>query len=199
MSCTASTVSGLLFAFVGAGAFYFGILCWTKPKSKIVQDIVFAQYAPEAKAGPINRFFGMTRESAGPAALWVWRFLGPINGSVFFVVGLWEVFGQTQCSSFHSHNMLQIFGPLEFTFWPPTFLFAFFGGASAFWSNRNSGFPWSLSFGLFGLCFGLAIGEAVGFHIGIQADRWFLVAIAVVILNVMLYAMQRLVTKAADQ
>jgi hypothetical protein len=93
---------GPLFALVGAFLLYLGVMVWIRPNSSLVQRLIVNGYPAREQAGPVSRFFGLTRECAGVINLWLFRLLvGPVNGTVFFCAGIWVTFNQILCGLQH--------------------------------------------------------------------------------------------------
>jgi len=169
--CAAAlTLLGPLLAILGPIALYFGILCWTRPDSNIVQYLVFSRYPTDDEADPVSRFFGFTREMAGPANLLVWRLLGPLIGSVFTFVGLWITVSQIRCG-FQLPEVRSILGTLSWR--DPSWIFVLFAGAIGVWNGYRMQPILRELYIVLTVAFGLAASEAAAFHTGIQADRWF--------------------------
>ncbi len=162
----------LFFVFVGGFALVLGIAAWRKPNSPFVQGLVGDRYPTRAEADPISRLMGWTREKAGPTNLNVWRILGPLNGTIFLIVGCHMTASWLRCRSIQLPDYRPLLGPLEFRFWPPTILFMAFAGVIGFMNSWKKGILIASVSILGAVLLAFAGGEAAGFHVGIQADRW---------------------------
>jgi len=187
MNCDPSlSVMGPIFTLVGAFVFYLGVMAWVRPQSTIVQSTVVDRYPPAAEADPLTRFFGWTRERAGPVNLNVFRFLGPLNGSVFFVVGAWVTVHQIQCG-FQFPNAGGLVGGVEFKPWAPSILFILFAAAIGFWNSYRMGLVRCSMFVLLAAAFGFAGSQSAAFHTGIQGKRWFAITMLIAVSNALLF------------
>jgi hypothetical protein len=172
---------GLLFMgpfamIVGGFCFYIGIMAWMRPDSDFVQGIVVGRYPTHAEADPISRFFGWTQETSGPANMMVWRLLGPLNGSIFVLVGFWVTLSGILCRA-PLPDLRPLLGPLEWRPWAPGWFFiafCIFIGVQRAYSMRPVLRELTV---LTALLIGVAAAEAAAFHTGIQAVRWFVLAI----------------------
>lgn len=177
---------GPVLMLVGAGGLYLGVMVWVRPNSKFVQALVFDRYDPERTADPVSRFFGFTREKAGAQNLSVWRLLGPINGSLFFCLGVWTTVAQVRCGM-HLAAFLALIGPLEIRPWAPSIVFILFAAAIGLWNTYRMGIFWCSIFTTIAAGFGFAASQGAEFHVGVQAQRWFIVVAGLSLLQVVLY------------
>jgi len=196
MNCDpALSVMGPIFAIVGAFVFYLGIMAWARPQSSIVQSTLVDRYAPAAEADPLSRFFGFTRERAGSVNLNVFRFLGPLNGGVFFVVGVWVTVHQILCG-FHFPNVGGLVGSVEFKPWAPSIFFVLVATAIGFWNSFRMGPVWCTIFVLLASAFGFAGSQSAAFHTGVQGERWFAIAILIAVSNTLLFVIHGRLSRA---
>lgn len=187
MECTtALVVMGPLLVGFGVFALYCGIMAWRRPESRFIQGQLFDRYEPEDAAGPVSRFFGLTRERAGPWNLAGWRILGPLNGTIFVVVGIWITVAQILCG-FHLPDLRPLIGPVEVTYWAPSIPFIGFAMAIAVWRSYRSGIGWCIADTILVAAFAFAASEAAAYHVGIQANRWFTLAIVPLVATALLY------------
>lgn len=169
----ALTLMGPLFIIIGSFVAYVGILTWIKPNSRIVETFVMSRYPTEEEAGPILSDLGFTREGLGSANMLVFRLIGPLIGTVFAVVGLWVTISQFHCGE-HFPDLRSLWGPLEWR--RISFLFVVFAGLIGLWNGRQMR-PILRELCVFlALLFGVAASEAAAYHVGIQANRWFVIA-----------------------
>ena len=166
---------GLFATPIGAFVFYLGILAWRRPQSATVKSFLIEGYPPEEQADPISRFFGWTREKAGPANVGVFRILGPVNGSIFFIVGLWLTIANLACVSKLPALRLPL-GPLHFTFWAPMVPFVAVAAMIGFMNAWRMKPVYRELEVLLTVAFGIAGTEAAAYHVGVQAQRWGLAA-----------------------
>ena len=171
-------VMGLFFAAMGLFEIARAVATWLYPDSRFVERFVYAPYRPRAEADAVSRFFGWTREHAGPRNLWTERLIGPFFGAAFFMVGVALISSGVRCAIDY-RQFPPLIGPLEFRFWPP--MFAFMALAMVFsvlraWQRPSLEFAFTL-LAVAGWSF--AAGEAAAFHTGIQAERWFTLSLMV--------------------
>jgi hypothetical protein len=143
----------------------------------------------------VSRFFGLTKESAGSRDLGVWRVLGPLNGTIFVVVGTWITIAQIQCG-FHLPDLRPLIGPVEVTYWAPSVPFIAFAMAIAVSRSYRSGIGWCIADTTLVAAFAFAAAEAAAYHIGIQANRWFALAIVPLVATGLLYWLRTRLHKA---
>lgn len=168
------------FILFGSVFAYLGVLGWIKPSSKIVQDSLVNRYPREEEAGPILRDLGFTREQLGPTNLLIFKLIGPLVGGLFTFVGLWVTISQIHCGE-HLPNFRALLGPLAWR--PISFFFVVFAGLIGIWNGRQMRPILRELYIVFVLLFGVAASEAAEFHVGVQASRWFVVAMVTVALS----------------
>ena len=180
----ALTVVGPFFVVFGSFFAYVGLLAWIKPNSSIIRASVTERYPTEEEAGPILRDLGFTREGLGPINMLMFRLLVPPIGTLFALVGLWVTISQFHCRE-HFPNLRPLWGPLE---WQHiSFFFVIFAGLIGVWNGRQMRPVLRETYVLLALLFGVAGSEAAAYHVGVQADRWFAVAMVAVGLSGVLW------------
>ncbi len=176
-------VMGPFMAGVGLFTIAVAVATWLYPRSRFVEQNLYARYPPRAEADPVSRFFGLTREQAGPMNLWTTRIVGPFAGVGFFMFGVALTSSAVRCAADY-HQIPSLVGPVEFRYWPPMIAFmavAVLIGAFRAW--RRS--PSELALTVLGMaCWSFAAAEAAAFHTGIQAERWGAVAVVLFALGV---------------
>ncbi len=192
MSCSENPIFiGILFTIVGAYGFYLGIMCWIKPNAKIVQQIVIESYPRADEADPLSRFLGFTREQAGPVNLRVFKLLGPLNGGVFFLVGVWLTITNVGCGV-HLPNLFLLFGTLSYSLSLGDLASMGISGGIGFWNSYRFGARWCVPIVLCALVFGFAGSQAAAFHTGIESSRWFAISmVALFLAGVLFIAYER--------
>lgn len=180
VDCGGAGWGGLFAAAFGAFFLWTAFMAWFRPNSRFIQSTNFERYPTEAEANRVAQFFGYTRESMGPTALWSTRLIGSIGGLLFFSIGVIVLIGEfTQCAhpnfAVHFPNFLT---GIRFRYWPP--MLPFIGVAIAIaiinsLSIRTVGFR-LLSIVLFA-AWAVAAAEAAAFHIGADANKWGVVCI----------------------
>ena len=186
---------GPLVVVAGCFAFYLGILCWAQPESKIVKYLVFDRYPPSEQADPISNFFGLTREQAGPANLFVWRIVGVLIGGVFAIIGLWTTISQIHCG-LQLPAVSSVVGPLSWR--DPSWVFVFFAGVIGVINGYRMR---PILRELYILCtigIGIAGSEAAAFHTGVQGSRWFALGIASLALSGFVWFLNGKCTRRVD-
>lgn len=176
----------LLFVGLGAYAVVLGIMAWRRPNSPFVQDQIVEQYPAEQEADPISRFFGWTREKAGPTNLTVSRILGPLSGSIFIIVGCYLTFTWFGCRHIVPLDFGPLVGPLELRFWFPMIPFTAFACVIAWMNTWKKPLVTRVTTIFLTIIWGLAVGELVAFQKGIQADRWGAMVALVTVLTVLI-------------
>jgi hypothetical protein len=164
---------------MGAFALYTGIMAWKNPNSQFVQSTLMDRYAPEAEADPISRFFGWTREKAGPKNVSTFRIIGPIIGTVFLGVGLWMLVSELGCAV-HLPNLQRYVGLPRYVPLSPSYYFfiavAILIGVMNAWRMKPLSKVVEI---LSAAIFGFAGAEGVQLGGGVQTDRWFAVSLIV--------------------
>ena len=170
--------------FVGMGAFeiILGVAAWVRAESRFVQRWLVECYPSRDRADPVSRFLGLTRERSGPAALWVTRFLGPFNGTVFVIVGIYLTSYELQCG-LRSVPIPPLIGPLAFRFWPPMIPFIAFAAVIGVLNSWRASLPQRVHAVLTTVLTAFCWAEAAAFHIGIEAQRWFAASVGVLVLS----------------
>jgi hypothetical protein len=129
-----------------------------------VQGVVENAYPTYDEADPISRLLGWTRERARPGNTWAWRFIGPINGTVFLVVGVWVTISQIHCGTpLPSLSICRpLFGPLQWrTLDGFPSIFILFAGVIGFMQGYRMHPAFRVLAILLALAFGISGSEAV--------------------------------------
>ena len=168
-NCDIPIYVGPLFLLLGLMALTFGAIAWDLP----------------LPGGFLEAISFLHTETAAPGARrrWTWRLLGPLNGSVFVIVGLYIIWGTLNC---HPLNLgiPNISGAMAVTAWPgvtPATLFA--GGLGIYNARQMNANATRVLYVLLVVAFGFAGGQAAGFHTGPHATQWGVVAFASLLLS----------------
>ncbi len=164
-NCDIPFYVGPVFFLLGCGALTMGALAWKFPLPPRFRSIFTRVLDTNA---------ALDQASAGH---WVWKVLGPINGTVFVLVGVYMIWRTLHCQHINL-GIPDVHGPLAFTWWPgiyPAIAIATFIGFSNARSVKSR--PAQVIGVLGTALFGLASGEAAGFHVGIHAAQWGVIAI----------------------
>lgn len=166
LNCDVPFYAGPLFLLLGCGALMMGALAWNIPLPTRFKSL-FSRVVDTEPA--------LDSASSGQ---WVWKLLGPLNGSVFAFVGFYMIWGTLHCRHI-SLGVPDVHGPLAFTWWGGIYLAVAIAVGIGIYNARayqNSFARALLVLGSFG--FGLAGGEAAGFHVGVHAAQWEVIAFA---------------------
>lgn len=162
-NCDVPFYVGPLFLVFGCVALTMGALAWHFPLPRRYK--VFLTHIAE----------GAAPDSRGQR---VWKILGPINGTVFIVVGAYTVWGTLLCRHVNL-GIPDVHGPFAFTWWSGIYPAIAISTAIGIYNARTY-HSWAtrgiLILAAFG--FGLAGGEAAGFHVGIHAAQWGVIAVS---------------------
>jgi len=179
-SCDLSSLLWALLAVpIGALTVVWALVAWLRPNSSLAQRFLANPYPTQEQADPISRFFGWTQEKNTPN-ITILRFLAPLIGSAFFVGGIFSLISQKACAA-RMPDWRSIF-ELQFTFWPPIIIFAAIAGLIGLMNVWRAG-PIYRTLSVFcAVATGIAGGEAAAYHVGLQSQRWFTVAMLMVII-----------------
>jgi len=112
-----------------------------------------------------------------PAALgsphrWLWRLLGPLNGTLFVLAGLYMLWGALHC-----YGIPDLSGPLALSDWPGITPWVLLVGAIGIYNARLlRGWPMRAFYVAGTFAFGFAGGQATGFHTRAHSTQWFVIA-----------------------
>jgi hypothetical protein len=110
--CSVPPIVTIGFAIVGAAMLALSVLAWRNPQGRLIQRLLVNRWPTEAEADPVSRFFGWTREKAGPNQIWSARLMAPIVGSVFFLAGVYTTWGLIAYCPSYQYIMPDVFGPI---------------------------------------------------------------------------------------
>jgi hypothetical protein len=169
----AGVFAGLFFSAIGALLLVTGVQCWIRPSSALVEFLVLSRFPRTEDADPISKFFGNTREKGGVLSLYVWRFLGIFNGSVFLGAGVWLESSQVGCA-LQLPAVRSIVGSLSWR--QPGWYWVLFIAAIGMLNAYRLRPIFREVYLVLAIVFAVAAGETVAFHAGVQASRWFTIA-----------------------
>ena len=132
-------------------------------------------------------------ESMSPGARhrWVWRLLGPVNGSVFVVAGLYIIWGTLSCRPLNL-GIPNISGTIALSTWPGVVPAALVALGFGIYNARGMSAPaLRVLYVLLTAFFGFACGQTAGFHTGLHATQWFVISLPALALSGFVWFLDR--------
>ena len=161
-NCAVPSYMGPVAILVGTLALFWGAVAWDLPLPKLLRSFVVT-FAPADIDVP-----GSNRN--------VVRFLGPLNGSVFVLMGAYIIWGKMHCGNWN-FVLPNIVVPIAFSDWPMAYVFPVVAAGSTFWNTRGvEHLPMRLLTIAWMAFTGFATGQAAGFHTGVHAMQSGVVA-----------------------
>lgn len=179
VDCGGAGWGGLLVAAFGLFFLWVAFMAWFRPNSRFIQRTHFDRYPREAEANRVALFFGYTRESMGPGALWSTRFIALFGGlllAVFGVAVAVSEFSQCAHSNFAIHFPNFATG-LNFKYWPP--MLPFIGLACIFaivMAMQVRPIKFKVAIAALIVLWSVAGTEAAAYHVGADANKWGIIA-----------------------
>ena len=183
--CGVPIFIGPLFLFLGLMALTFGAIAW---------DLA----VPTAFMRAFASIVDTTPALPGAPRRWAWRIHGPLNGTVFVLVGAYTAWGTAQCRPLNL-GIPALNGPLAWTPWIGQYPFMLFALGIAIYNARQMGvLATRIMYVLCTLGFSFAAGQAAGFHVGVHASQWGAISFAMLLLSGVAWFLDTRIRSAND-